>query len=105
MNKTYFESSEVADNQISAMGDVVRSCGSERGLFTIKRLINSGRTKRLFFGAFTAIFVAVASMLIFYGCRKDVADGQSLPYFFCGLKFVKSQKTYIKIHFCTRTKG
>jgi len=30
-------------------------------------------------------------------------DGH-IKVFFCGLKFFNSQKTYIKIHFCTRTK-
>ena len=52
----------------------VGSCNNlkdKTGLFTNKRLTNSRRNKRLFFGTCATVFVAVVSVLLFYGCRKD----------------------------------
>ena len=75
MSKTeYSNYSEVADNQSSAMSDGVRFCGNERGTFTNKRLTNSGRNKGLFFGTCATLFVAVVSVLLFYGCKKDILN-------------------------------
>jgi hypothetical protein len=51
-----------------------------RSALTTKRLMNSGRTKGLFFGTFATVFVVVVSILIFYGCQKDTAvqNGNSI---------------------------
>lgn len=52
----------------------VGSCNNlkdKTGLFTSKRLINSRRNKSLFSGTCATVFVAVVSVLLFYGCRKD----------------------------------
>ena len=76
MYKKYFEGSEAADNQNSAMGVGVRFKNGW-SLCTIKRLIGGRQKKKLIFGTCATIFVAVVSVLIFYGCKKD-PNGQGL---------------------------
>ena len=48
------------------------------GLFT-KSLVNSGRRKRLFLGACAAVFMAVAVVSLFYGCKKDGTSNTKYP--------------------------
>ena len=43
-------------------------------LFAIKSLIRSRQQKKLISGAFATIFVAVVSVLLFYGCKKEKDD-------------------------------
>jgi len=71
IKKECSKKSEIAANQSGAMSDSVRFCGNGQSIFTTKRLINSGRTKGLFFGTCTTVFAVVVSVLIFYGCKKD----------------------------------
>jgi len=59
---------EVAD--CSERGVVKRDNGFTR-LLTTKSLANSRQKKKLFFGTCATAFVAIVSVLIFYGCQKD----------------------------------
>ena len=64
----------------SMTGAVGAETTSKHGfmLFTIKSLIRSRQQKKLFFGAFAAVFATVVSVLLFYGCKKDSEGGTVL---------------------------
>ena len=58
---------EVADSN-AMVGSSILKNGSR--LLAMKRLTGGRQKKRLVFGACATVFVAMASVLIFYGCRK-----------------------------------
>jgi hypothetical protein len=59
---SYVRSSEINANEHLESGTE---------LLTIKSPYRVGKPRTLVFGAFATIFVAVASILLFYGCKKD----------------------------------
>ena len=81
--KNYFDKKKEevagAEMKCGAAGDCrerSRESISESGFGSLtKSLVNSGRRKRLFLGACAAVFMAVAVVSIFYGCKKDPVNG------------------------------
>ena len=75
MSKITNDKEITADNRSTMEGDFI-SGNRMNVLLTTKRLTGGRQKKRLIFGACATVFVAVASILLFYGCKKeDVQTG------------------------------
>ena len=64
--------SKIMNNQTqNERGVALKNHNTELNELLTTRQKDRGRTHALSFGAFATVFVAVASMLIFYGCKKE----------------------------------